>query len=146
MKVILEPFNDTSFALKTLTLPSKIGRKTKEAPTTTNGIFDSKVLSRTHAEITFTNNKVCIQDKGSSNGCFINNIRVSDEAKQSDLIELKSGDVIYFGVDIKDKDGSILYKRVSCKILFEIKIDTSIDDVLEVPIINKARDPKKFGY
>jgi len=54
--LVLEPVNDT-FALKTLDLPDhskvKIGRQTgvTTAPNPTNGYFDSKVLSRVHAEV-----------------------------------------------------------------------------------------------
>lgn len=40
----------------------------KVKPTHTNAIFDSKVLSRSHAEIWADKGKVYIQDTKSSNG------------------------------------------------------------------------------
>ncbi|CAG8778259.1 3142_t:CDS:2, partial [Cetraspora pellucida] len=55
LTLILEPTNDT-FVTKRIKLnntPVKIGRTTNRhsAPLESNGYFDSKVLSRTHAEI-----------------------------------------------------------------------------------------------
>lgn len=59
--LVLEPLNDT-FLVKKVDLfePCKIGRKTspKTGPETHNGIFDSKVLSRNHAEVMCQNGKV----------------------------------------------------------------------------------------
>lgn len=54
----------------------KIGRKVspKLPAEYSNGIFDAKVLSRTHAEISFDRNTVLIQDLKSSNGTFVNGI------------------------------------------------------------------------
>ena len=51
-------------------LCSQVGRAVanKVKPTHTNAIFDSKVLSRSHAEIWADKGKVYIQDTKSSNG------------------------------------------------------------------------------
>lgn len=60
----LYPLND-SFVPKHISLLHnqrvKIGRQTnaKTAPAERNGFFDSKVLSRQHAEVWEENNKVC---------------------------------------------------------------------------------------
>ena len=63
--VILQP-RHSMFQTKTLELRDKshirIGRQTssKTAPGPLNGYFDSKVLSRTHAEIWSEKTKVCL--------------------------------------------------------------------------------------
>ena len=62
----LYPLND-SFIPKHISLISnqrvKIGRQTnaKTVPAERNGFFDSKVLSRQHAEVWEENGKVCIR-------------------------------------------------------------------------------------
>src|SRR2546421_4590036 len=116
LTLILQPLNDT-FATKTFELPDKtkirIGRQTnpKTVPSESNGFFDSKVLSRTHAEVWSDRGKVLkpvfmkyqfmrpitnipilpqlyIKDLKSSNGTFINGVRLSQESIESDPFEL----------------------------------------------------------
>lgn len=74
----------------------KIGRQTnaKTVPNNTNGYFDSKVLSRMHAEVWAEDGKVFIKDVKSSNGTFINGNRLSPEAAESDVFELHSDDQV----------------------------------------------------
>ncbi|RIB07819.1 hypothetical protein C2G38_396475 [Gigaspora rosea] len=73
--VILDSLNET-FSTKRLSLtegiPVKIGRSTNKqtSPAETNGYFDSKVLSRTHAEVWFENGKVLNFIYGSETGLF----------------------------------------------------------------------------
>ncbi|KAI9352117.1 SMAD/FHA domain-containing protein [Obelidium mucronatum] len=110
------------FAQKRIDLNStvKIGRKVnvKAGPEPSNGIFDSKVLSRNHAEIWFEGGKVWIKDVKSSNGTFINNIRLSEEGQASAPHELKTGDTVEFGIDIMNDDGmTVMYYKVSSKIM-----------------------------
>ncbi|EKD01828.1 cell cycle arrest in response to pheromone-related protein [Trichosporon asahii var. asahii CBS 8904] len=80
--------------MKMIHLPpgQKIGRQTnnKTVPGERNAYFDSKVLSRTHAEIWEQNGK----DVKSSNGTFINGVRLSPEGVESDPYELKSEDMV----------------------------------------------------
>lgn len=77
----------------------------KTAPEPNNGYFDAKVLSRVHAELSFSKNTVWIQDLKSSNGTFVNGERLSEEGMLSTLKPLRSGDTLEFGVDIRDDDG-----------------------------------------
>lgn len=86
----------------------KIGRQTsaKSTPGPSNGYFDSKVLSRTHAEVWCERSKVFIKDVKSSNGTFINGIRLSPEGEESASVELNNGDQVEFGIDIMNEDGS----------------------------------------
>ena len=74
----------------------KIGRQTnaKTVPGERNGYFDSKVLSRQHAEFWEENGKIFIRDVKSSNGTFINAERLSAEGVESDPFELKTDDIV----------------------------------------------------
>ncbi|KAM3582246.1 hypothetical protein VKS41_005677 [Umbelopsis sp. WA50703] len=96
----------------------KIGRQTsaKSAPGPNNGFFDSKVLSRTHAEVWYERGKVYIKDVKSSNGTFINGVRLSQEGEESGPVELSHNDVVEFGIDIMNEDGTVLYHKVACKV------------------------------
>jgi hypothetical protein len=118
----LYPLNDT-FVPKQISLAPagtrvKIGRQTnaKTVPNSTNGYFDSKVLSRMHAEVWSEDSKVMgenldetkvltgprlsvgsqvfIKDVKSSNGTFINGERLSAESAESDVFELHNEDVV----------------------------------------------------
>ena len=82
-----------------------------------NGYFDSKVLSRAHAEVWYENDKVYIKDIKSSNGTFINGTRLSPESQESEPFELHSEDVVDFGIDIlTDDNKDILHRRVACRV------------------------------
>ncbi|KAI8139970.1 hypothetical protein BJV82DRAFT_624599 [Fennellomyces sp. T-0311] len=129
--VILQP-RHSMFQTKTLELRDKvhirIGRQTssKTIPGPLNGYFDSKVLSRTHAEIWSDKSKVYIKDVKSSNGTFLNGRRLSSENEESLPMELKSTDELEFGIDISQDDGSILYHKVACQVHI---IPTSLSQV-----------------
>ncbi|KAI8583713.1 hypothetical protein K450DRAFT_222415 [Umbelopsis ramanniana AG] len=105
----------------------KIGRQTsaKSAPSASNGFFDSKVLSRTHAEVWCERSKVYIRDVKSSNGTFINGIRLSPEGEESASVELHNGDQVEFGIDIMNEDGSVLYHKVASKVTINMASATS---------------------
>ncbi|KAG0048572.1 hypothetical protein BGZ83_006480 [Gryganskiella cystojenkinii] len=119
--LVLEPTNN-SFAIKSLELPEqshiKIGRQTgvTTSPQPTNGYFDSKVLSRVHAEVWAENGKVYIRDLKSSNGTFLNGRRLCPENVESDPFVLNQNDNLEFGIDILDENGSLLHEKVACKI------------------------------
>ncbi|KAG5456873.1 MAG: hypothetical protein BJ554DRAFT_3257 [Olpidium bornovanus] len=135
--LILQPLN-SSFSPKRFDLIDsiKIGRQVgpKSAPSETNGYFDSKVLSRTHAEIWAEGGKVLplrsdrrtfplserpatgaarsstvgiTRDVKSSNGTFVNSQRLSREGEESLPHELCSGDVVDLGIDILNDDGVV---------------------------------------
>ncbi|KAG0257962.1 hypothetical protein BG011_003629 [Mortierella polycephala] len=120
--LVLEPVNGT-FALKSLELTEqskvKIGRQTgvTTAPHPSNGYFDSKVLSRVHAEVWSESGKVYIRDLKSSNGTFLNGKRLCQENTESEPFELNQNDNLEFGIDILDENGaSVLHEKVSCRI------------------------------
>ncbi|ODQ50494.1 hypothetical protein SAICODRAFT_21469 [Saitoella complicata NRRL Y-17804] len=126
--LILHPLNNT-FQKKTLPLPPhpqtlRIGRQTssKTVPSESNPFFDSKVLSRSHAEI-FTSQttpfRVFIRDVRSSNGTFVNGVRLSKEGEESEPVELREGDVLELGIDILGDEGGrerVVHQKVAARV------------------------------
>ena len=122
--LVLQPLTCT-FDRKQIVVPffpevHKIGRQTnqKTIPAATNGYFDSKVLSRQHAEIwADRNGKIWIRDVKSSNGTFVNGVRLSQENKESEPHELREQDTLELGIDIVSEDQkSIVHHKVSAKV------------------------------
>lgn len=120
----LLPMNGT-FERKTINVPFypdilRIGRQTnaKTAPTPANGFFDSKVLSRQHAEIyAERNGRIFIRDVKSSNGTFVNGKRLSPENKESDPHELREQDVLELGIDIVSEDQkTVVHHKVAARV------------------------------
>lgn len=114
-----------SFERKTISVPYlpdtlRIGRQTnqKTVPTPVNGYFDSKVLSRQHAEIwADTNGKIWIRDVKSSNGTFVNGTRLSPENRESDPHELQTQDHLELGIDIVSEDQkTVVHHKVAAKV------------------------------
>ncbi|KAI9172514.1 VPS64 Vacuolar sorting [Paramyrothecium foliicola] len=114
-----------TFERKTIPVPFapdnvRIGRQTnmKMVPTPTNGFFDSKVLSRQHAEIfAERNGKVYIRDVKSSNGTFVNGTRLSQENRESEPHELQTGDHLELGIDIVSEDQkTVVHHKVAAKV------------------------------
>lgn len=114
-----------TFERKTITVPYypdnlRIGRQTnaKSSPTATNGFFDSKVLSRQHAEIwADRNGKVWIRDIRSSNGTFVNGARLSPENRDSEPHELQTQDHLELGIDIVSEDQkTVVHHKVAAKV------------------------------
>jgi hypothetical protein len=114
-----------SFERKTISVPFlpdtlRIGRQTnaKTVPTAVNGYFDSKVLSRQHAEIwADTNGKIWIRDVKSSNGTFVNGTRLSPENRESEPHELQTQDHLELGIDIVSEDQkTVVHHKVAAKV------------------------------
>ncbi|CAO1619011.1 unnamed protein product [Jaminaea pallidilutea] len=131
----LHPVNDT-FAPKQISLSPpgpnnkvKIGRQTnaKTMPHPSNGYFDSKVLSRMHAEVWCQDGKMFIKDVKSSNGTFINGERLSPEAQESDVFELHNEDLVEFGIDIVGDDNkTIIHHKVACRVFLVITAEDAM--------------------
>ncbi|RMZ88162.1 hypothetical protein DV736_g4604, partial [Chaetothyriales sp. CBS 134916] len=120
----LQPINGT-FDRKQINVPFfpdvlRVGRQTnaKTVPTPTNGYFDSKVLSRQHAEVwAERSGKVWIRDVKSSNGTFVNGQRLSHENKESEPHELHPQDTLELGIDIVSEDQkTIVHHKVSARV------------------------------
>lgn len=120
----LSPMNGT-FERKTINVPyapdcMRIGRQTnqKTVPSPVNGFFDSKVLSRQHAEIyADRQGRIFIRDVKSSNGTFVNGIRLSPENKESEPRELREHDILELGIDIVSEDQkTVVHHKVAAKV------------------------------
>lgn len=114
-----------TFERKHITVPFypdvlRVGRQTnaKTAPTPANGYFDSKVLSRQHAEVyAERNGRIYIRDVKSSNGTFVNGQRLSQENKESEPHELRDQDVLELGIDIVSEDQkTVVHHKVAAKV------------------------------
>ncbi len=114
-----------SFERKTISVPFspdtlRIGRQTNKSttPNTVNGYFDSKVLSRQHAEIwADRQGKIWIRDIKSSNGTFVNGNRLSAENRESEPHELQTNDHLELGIDIVSEDSkSVVHHKVAAKV------------------------------
>ncbi|GAA5989974.1 hypothetical protein JCM10908_002403 [Rhodotorula pacifica] len=138
----LTPLNGT-FVPKQISLESsgssgprvKIGRQTnaKTVPNATNGYFDSKVLSRAHAEVWSEDGKVFIKDVKSSNGTFINGERLSPESTESDVFELHTDDIVEFGIDIlTDDTKQIVHHKVAAKVHLVLNAEDAIASHREI--------------
>ncbi|KAH8116852.1 hypothetical protein DFH11DRAFT_1505549 [Phellopilus nigrolimitatus] len=128
----LYPLND-SFVPKHISLLNnqrvKIGRQTnaKTVPGERNGYFDSKVLSRQHAEVWEESNKIFIKDVKSSNGTFINGERLSAEGVESEPYELKSDDIVEFGIDIVGEDNkTIIHHKVAARVTCIFNVEDAL--------------------
>ena len=71
-----------------------------------NCLFDCRVLSRNHAILAYRDRKFLLKDTKSSNGTFLNNVRLSNPSEESGEFEVFSGDLIKFGVDITEEGKS----------------------------------------
>lgn len=136
----LIPMNGT-FERKTITVPFfpdvlRIGRQTnnKTIPTPLNGYFDSKVLSRQHAEVwADRNGKIWIRDVKSSNGTFVNGQRLSQENRDSDPHELREQDMLELGIDIVSEDQkTIVHHKVAARVEHAGIYARSPNDVLDL--------------
>ncbi|XP_018326273.1 sarcolemmal membrane-associated protein isoform X1 [Agrilus planipennis] len=108
--VLISRPNSHPFQERTLALdqPVKIGRSVARArATSTNAIFDCKVLSRHHAVLWYENGKFFLQDTKSSNGTFVNNTRLS--SSESEPHEVSSGDIVQFGVDVVENNRKVTH-------------------------------------
>lgn len=115
--VKLKSLNQT-FEPKTLVVPRapetvKLGRPggSKIQSKTTNGFFDSRVLSRNHAELFIDSKKsaLYIRDLKSSNGTYINGKQV-EPFKNYDL---KIGDKFDLGSNLENQTA---HKKISCEV------------------------------
>lgn len=115
----------------------KIGRQTnaKTVPTPMNGFFDSKVLSRSHAEIwADKNGKIWIRDVKSSNGTFVNGNRLSPENRESEPHEIRENDTLELGIDIVSEDQkTVVHHKVSAKVE-HAGILTSLPNILDLTL------------
>ncbi|KAJ7243064.1 SMAD/FHA domain-containing protein, partial [Mycena rebaudengoi] len=118
----LLPLDDSFYPPKRIALRPgqrvRIGRQlnNKTTPGDSNGVFESRVLSRSHAEAWVENDKIFIKDVKSSNGTFVNGERLSLEGLESEPFELHTNDIVEFGIDILGEHGEVAHRKVSCRV------------------------------
>lgn len=130
----LIPTNGT-FKRKQINVPFfpdtlRIGRSINEStvPTPLNGIFDTKVVSRQHADVwAERDGTIWIRDVKSSNGTYINGQRLSPENKSSEPHRLLQHDVLEFGIDwVKEDGGShVVIHKASARVEYAGLSDSS---------------------
>ncbi|KAJ7183026.1 SMAD/FHA domain-containing protein, partial [Mycena crocata] len=96
----------------------RVGRQLNQraAPSAANGVFESRVLSRQHAEAWVEEERMFIRDVKSSNGTFINGERLSAEGADSAACELRSDDILEFGIDIVGETGAVVHRKVAARV------------------------------
>lgn len=136
----LLPINGT-FERKHINVPYfpevlRVGRQTnaKTIPTPVNGYFDSKVLSRQHAEIwADKSGKIWIRDVKSSNGTFVNGHRLSPENRESEPHEVRENDTLELGIDIVSEDQkTIVHHKVSSKVEHAGVYGNTVPNILDL--------------
>lgn len=87
----------------------KIGRQNtpKTSNKITDGFFDSRVLSRNHAELFIKDNNLYIRDLKSSNGTFINDVKLEPYTDY----KLSLGDKIDLGTTLESQ---MAHKKITC--------------------------------
>lgn len=62
----------------------------------------------------------------------MNGSRLSNECEESEPVELKSQDVIEFGIDIIGDNGVIMYHKVSCNVhVFPVPLSQVDDGIIK---------------
>ncbi|KAG7741883.1 hypothetical protein KL923_001138 [Ogataea haglerorum] len=114
---LVSPDQSPSEFVKILNVPLapeslKIGRQNVPKVTNkiTDGYFDSRVLSRNHAELFIRDNKLYIRDLKSSNGTFINDEKLEPHKEY----ELKLGDKLDLGTTLESQ---VAHKKITCKVV-----------------------------
>jgi hypothetical protein len=112
----------------------RIGRQcnTRTIPTPTNLYFDAKVVSKQHAKIySDTSGRIWIRDTKSTNGTFINRVRLAAENQGSKPHELRTYNRLKLAVDIFSGDHkSILHHRVSAIVQYAGYLSVRLSNLL----------------
>uniref|UniRef100_A0A0N4ZK07 FHA domain-containing protein n=1 Tax=Parastrongyloides trichosuri TaxID=131310 RepID=A0A0N4ZK07_PARTI len=123
--------------------PMMIGRSVgKSRPSNTNAVFDCKVLSRNHAIMWCEDGSFYLKDTKSSNGTFVNNVRLSKTAEESAPKEVHSGDIIQLGVEITDNSNKISSGCIIAMLQF---VNANDEDIAsERPFVQKPLKAPKL--
>ena len=94
--------------------------------------------------IIYEDDRFFILDTGSSNGTFVNNIRLSKTGEESKMTEVFTGDIIRFGSDIVDKVSlSTLYEDYDSPVLFLFFFFVKTNLVAFINYVNVLKCPYK---
>ncbi|KAJ5492976.1 hypothetical protein N7539_001722 [Penicillium diatomitis] len=84
----------------------------QRTPTSENGWFDSRVVSRDHAVVALGEKTIIVRDCGSTHGTWLNDTRLA-VGKDTPL---SSGDILRFGVDVDRGDEHFPALSVRCDV------------------------------
>ncbi|KAJ6533381.1 hypothetical protein DFH09DRAFT_1043755 [Mycena vulgaris] len=120
----LLPLNDSFYPPKRITMDPGSGKRVqigqlvnqKTTPAAGNGVFDSRVLSRQHAEVWVEGDKILIKDVKSMNGTFVSGERLSAEGVENEPFELRNDNILEFGIDIVGEHGEVVHRKVSARV------------------------------
>ena len=82
----------------------------------------------------YKDSNIYILDTGSSNGTFVNNIRLSKAGKESDPTEVFTGDIIKFGSEVEDKNKKVMQKPVVAKITIFTEDRVETRERFKIPV------------
>ncbi|KAF7719709.1 FHA domain-containing protein [Penicillium ucsense] len=119
---LMRPLLPDTPHIRTLSLSTSnprvdIGRSSQRegkqrTPTSENGWFDSRVVSRDHAVLALKEKTIIVRDYGSTHGTWLNDTRLS-VGKDTPL---SSGDILRFGVDVDRGDEHFPALSVRCDV------------------------------
>lgn len=140
---LVSPDSSSEF-LKLLSVPLapdslKIGRQNvpKVVNKITDGFFDSRVLSRNHAELFVQDNQLYIRDLKSSNGTFINDEKLEPHKNY----QLKIGDKIDLGTTLESQWA---HKKITCKVAeFKWISLTDYDSMINLALSKGSLESKR---
>jgi len=97
LKIITGPLRDQTFKLEKGGWPKIIGRGTEKVDIR----IPDKAISRQHAEFSFRDGQWALRDLGSSNGTFIDELRISNVTLLKDKDQIRCGStVLEFEADV----------------------------------------------
>ena len=127
----------------------RLGRQVsaETAPTAVNGYFNTPVVSRQHASVWAENEtgKIWIEDLGSSNGTFVDGVRLSPKSRESEPHELRDQVTLDLGVDaVSDDPESMVHHKVAAKVELVVS-DEGDFKVSEQDTAGQETSKKVFG-
>eukprot|EP00834_Sanchytrium_tribonematis_P008346 NODE_950_length_2933_cov_0.834157.p2 type:complete len:271 gc:universal NODE_950_length_2933_cov_0.834157:2026-2838(+) len=129
-EILLIPQGVRNIGTKSVTLRENIEKIIGRAGNKVDISYNSKVISRKHAVFLFKNEKIYIQDCGSSSGTFVNMKRISPIGQPSDLYEIKDEDILQFGETYQQND--VIHQCVQVKFYSKLTNEESLSqDVIE---------------
>ncbi|TPX48643.1 hypothetical protein SeLEV6574_g01910 [Synchytrium endobioticum] len=128
--IMLMPLNDMfEICYLDLSDPVRMGRGSSGAGGKTVKVFDTRVVSRNHAELSSRDGKFYVRDIGSNGGTYLNGVRLCPPGQVSKEFDVNSGDLIQLGKDYAEMGPNATDVQHRC-VKFQVAI---------IPIRNRQR-------
>lgn len=121
-------------AIRIVSSPFSVGRKSSTALT-----IDNPSVSGTHAELTLEDGNLFVRDLGSTNGTFVNGMRITTPCK------VKHGDRVQFaqivfraGIQTELRDSRTVQDDAADRALALIQFDKLMTERAVTPIFNRS--------